>query len=232
MCTLKGRGAGSRELVCLTTLLDQAKEMLQVRQTGQHRAGARACSSRMTVTIGACISLSRRGVKSEAVSRGRGCTRSQQGGQVGTADVLINAEVSKELGKAVLGIQARREKEGATAIVVVTQLRIRPALLQEERHHVEGILGERLVPNGRAERTKTSKQDVRTSGMSGGYTHGSAGGACRTRASRYRLRAMSVYAPGCTRCDRGNMMHQLWGAVTPAQASMLSARCQRRRAWG
>ena len=33
------------------------------------RAGARACSSRMTVTIGACILLSRCGVKSEAVSR-------------------------------------------------------------------------------------------------------------------------------------------------------------------
>ena len=36
MGTLKGRGAGSRELVCLTPLLDQAKEMLQVRHTGQH----------------------------------------------------------------------------------------------------------------------------------------------------------------------------------------------------
>ena len=29
--------------------------------------------------------------------------------------------------------------------MILAQLRIRTALLQEERHHVEGILGERLV---------------------------------------------------------------------------------------
>ena len=36
MCTLKGRGTSSWELVRLTPLLNQAKKMLQVRHTGQH----------------------------------------------------------------------------------------------------------------------------------------------------------------------------------------------------
>ena len=36
MCTLKGRGTSSWELVRFTPLLDQAKKMLQVRHTGQH----------------------------------------------------------------------------------------------------------------------------------------------------------------------------------------------------
>ena len=126
--------------------------------------------------------------------RGRGCTRSQQGGQVGTADVLINAEVSEELGKAVLGIQARGKQE-ARAIMVQAQFWMCTAFLREEGHHVEGILSEGLV---RAKWARWEDQDI-VAGREDIWderwvyrTHGRAGGTCRTRASRLRLRAMSV----------------------------------------
>ena len=56
-----------------------------------------------------------------------------------------------------LGVQAWREKEGARAIVVVAQLRVCSPLLQEERDHVEGIDGARLV---RAKRARREDQDV------------------------------------------------------------------------
>ena len=48
-----------------------------------------------------------------------GCARSQQGGQVGAARVFFRAQVGKELSKAGLCIQARCEKEGARAIVIL-----------------------------------------------------------------------------------------------------------------
>ena len=57
MGTREGRGTGSQEVGCLTPLLHEAKSVLKL---GTHtRAGARACFSKMTVTIGAWRSLSR-----------------------------------------------------------------------------------------------------------------------------------------------------------------------------
>ena len=63
----------------------------------------------------------------------------------------------KELGKASLCIKARCEKEGARAIVILTELRICTALLKEEGHQVEDILCERLLS---AKRPRREDQDI------------------------------------------------------------------------
>ena len=73
------------------------------------------------------------------------CTCSKQGWQVSAAHVFLCANVRKELSKARLCIQSRCEEEGTRAIMIFAELRIRTALLQEDRHHMEGILCEGLL---------------------------------------------------------------------------------------
>ena len=63
---------------------------------------------------------------------------SKQGGLVSASHVFLRANVRKELGKAGLCVQARCEKEGARAIMILTELGVCAALLKEERQ-----------PNGR-----------------------------------------------------------------------------------
>ena len=71
----------------------------------------------------------------------------KQGGQVSTSHVFLCANVRKELSKASLCLQSRREEESARAVMIVAELRVCAALLKEDRHHMEGILGEGLLPS-------------------------------------------------------------------------------------
>ena len=70
---------------------------------------------------------------------------------------------------------------------------LRHSASEGKRHYLEGILCQELLRAEQPRReSRTSKQDVRMSGTSSGYTSGSAGGRWRTRAFRHRLTAMSV----------------------------------------
>ena len=79
--------------------------------------------------------------------------------QVFTAHILLRADVRKELCKAGLRIQPRCEEEGTRAIVLGAQFRVCTALLQEDRHHLEGILCQWLL---RAEGPRREDQDIET----------------------------------------------------------------------
>ena len=119
--------------------------------------------------------------------------RSQQGHEVRLAHVLLCADICEEFREAGLRIQPRREQQGTRAILLATEFRIGTALLEEDGHYLEGILCQRLL---RAKRPRREQQDIETGRKevrtSGGYTSGPAGGMWRTRASRYRLIAISV----------------------------------------
>ena len=87
-----------------------------------------------------------------------GCACSKQGWQVSAAHVFLCANVRKELSKASLCLQSRREEEGARAVVIVAELRVCAALLKEDRHHMEGILGEGLL---RVKGPRREDQDIK-----------------------------------------------------------------------
>ena len=82
----------------------------------------------------------------------------KQGGQVSTSHVFLCANVRKELSKASLCLQSRREEESARAVMIVAELRVCAALLKKDRHHMEGILGEGLL---RAKGPRRKDQDIK-----------------------------------------------------------------------
>ena len=85
--------------------------------------------------------------------------RSKQGRKVSVAHVFLCADICEEFGEAGLRIQPRREQQGTGAIVLATELRIGTALLEEDRHNLEGILCQGLF---RAKRPRREQQDIET----------------------------------------------------------------------
>ena len=77
------------------------------------------------------------------------------GDEVRLAHVFLCADICEEFGEA----KARREQQGARAIVLTTELRIGTALLEEDGHDLEGILCQGLLC---AERPRRKQQDVET----------------------------------------------------------------------
>ena len=57
------------------------------------------------------------------------------------------------------GTVSLRKKEGTRAIMIFAELRVCAALLKEDRHHMEGILGEGLL---RAKGPRREDQDIET----------------------------------------------------------------------
>ena len=70
---------------------------------------------------------------------------SQQGHEISLAHVFLYADVSEKFGKGGLCVKPWREQQGAGAIVLVRELRIGAALLEEDGHNLEGILCQGLL---------------------------------------------------------------------------------------